>query len=469
MPRKGEKIVEEIRFIVTSLCNFNCIFCHREGCKKINRKKFLSPRDFSFIFEVISRKFGITRCTITGGEPLLRKDILEIVKELKKKGAKITMVTNGVFLERKKEILNYISELHVSIHSLQSKKFMKITGTSKNYLPKIIKNLLLAKSLLGSKKIKINMCLVKGLNDNFEDFRAMVEFCRKHNLHLRVIELLKPYDKGFFSPITQITSWIEQFGVKKIYNHPYRYRETVYVLKDGTKISKIIYLCNYRFHYPKDEIERRCKSFMDFFITPDGKINLCFLANKTYSIYESVKKRDERRLVEIFKKAYENIGKYCPLQNINREEFLKFKKYFSERKTFQLTTVYCVLIRKNKILLLRRKDIDVFEFPGGNIEFFETPKEAIIREVKEETGLEPKNIKLLCTSSVTYPNNFVQQLLIFFISSSFSGKKIKLSSEHCEYKWVSLKKIWKLNNLALSAKVVIPRVIEYVRKTTKEL
>ena len=67
----------ELRLLVTNDCNFDCYFCHKEGQKAISTA-ILDNDDYEFLFKTGQKGYGFNTTTITGGEPLLRKDILEI-------------------------------------------------------------------------------------------------------------------------------------------------------------------------------------------------------------------------------------------------------------------------------------------------------------------------------------------------------------------------------------------------------
>lgn len=119
--------------------------------------------------------------------------------------------------------------------------------------------------------------------------------------------------------------------------------------------------------------------------------------------------------------------------------------------------VYTIVKYKDKFLLLHRtEDIDVWEFPGGCIEFGENPKKAAIRELFEETAIKAKDIKLFDVTSVTYPDNRTMQIPIFFITEISKIPSINLK-EHSEYKWVNIREAKKLN-LALSVISILKKL-----------
>ncbi|MEM5820318.1 MAG: NUDIX hydrolase [Candidatus Aenigmatarchaeota archaeon] len=140
-----------------------------------------------------------------------------------------------------------------------------------------------------------------------------------------------------------------------------------------------------------------------------------------------------------------------------RSKKLKYKH--AKKDKILKVQVYTIVKYKNKFLLLHRtEDIDVWEFPGGSIEFGENPKEAAIRELFEETAIniKEKDVKLFDVTSVVYPDNRTMQIPIFFIVEISKLPIINLK-EHSEYKWVNIKEAKRLN-LALSVISIIKKL-----------
>ena len=108
---------KELRLIVSRRCNYDCYFCHGEGVEKGTEEVFSSD-DYKFLVDFCKRKYGWDTVTLTGGEPLIREDILDIVNNLKELGVKITVVSNGELIDRKMPCFEGVERLNVSIHSL---------------------------------------------------------------------------------------------------------------------------------------------------------------------------------------------------------------------------------------------------------------------------------------------------------------------------------------------------------------
>ncbi len=117
----------------------------------------------------------------------------------------------------------------------------------------------------------------------------------------------------------------------------------------------------------------------------------------------------------------------------------------------------CV-IKDNKFLLIHRiSSFDVWEFPGGGIEFGESPEEAAVRELKEETNLTVKSKGLLTINSYLSPQE-KHYICFYYICEVLDGE-IKIGDEdHSEYRWFSLEEMKKLSNLGLSVKHVMPEL-----------
>ncbi len=91
-----------LRISVTQDCNLDCFYCHKEGCEIPERK--MTPSEIEKLVD-IGTEFGIEKIKITGGEPLVRDDIVEIIKAVSNPKIKdVSMTTNGVLLDEKDDL-----------------------------------------------------------------------------------------------------------------------------------------------------------------------------------------------------------------------------------------------------------------------------------------------------------------------------------------------------------------------------
>jgi len=117
----------------------------------------------------------------------------------------------------------------------------------------------------------------------------------------------------------------------------------------------------------------------------------------------------------------------------------------------------CVIKNKKILLLHRIVGFKVWEFPGGKIEFGESPEEAAIRETKEETGLTVKSLGLMAINSHITPQN--HHHIWFCYKCKMLRGKIKVSDEdHDRYKWFTFDEMKKLPDMASSLKAFLPQL-----------
>lgn len=186
--------IEYIRLSVTDKCNMRCFYCMPE-----HFKDFEQP-DHWLSFDEIERvigafaELGVARVRLTGGEPLVRKNLDQLAQRLNAlPGVEdLSLSTNATLLSRHAQALNDagVSRINVSLDSLQADRFRKITGSE---LQPVLDGLMAAKAA-GFAPIKINMLALKGIND--DEFVDMVEFCLEHDFTLRFIETMPVGDTG---------------------------------------------------------------------------------------------------------------------------------------------------------------------------------------------------------------------------------------------------------------------------------
>ncbi len=178
--------VRRLRISITKKCNLSCIYCHKEGIPSSTDD--LTPRQIRILTETLS-ELGISKVKITGGEPLVRKDVVEIVRGISsvEEIEEVSLTTNGILLETYAYRLAEagLKRVNVSLPSLRSERYRFITGS--NYDPsKVIAGIEAARNA-GLKPIKINMVLLKDVNE--DEVFNLLEFARSTSAMLQLIEL----------------------------------------------------------------------------------------------------------------------------------------------------------------------------------------------------------------------------------------------------------------------------------------
>ncbi len=197
MPKLTDRFgrtIDYLRLSVTDRCDLRCTYCMPEGFHD-----FETP-DHWLSFDEIERvvaafgRLGVSRVRLTGGEPLVRKGLPELAARLGELAEidDLSLSTNAVQLARHAEALHAagVRRLNVSLDTLDPARFAAIT---KGKLEKVIDGLMAAKAA-GFAPIKINMVVMKGVND--DEVEAMVDFCLEHGFTLRFIETMPMGETG---------------------------------------------------------------------------------------------------------------------------------------------------------------------------------------------------------------------------------------------------------------------------------
>ena len=184
-----QRRIDYVRVSLTDKCNMRCFYCMPKGFKD-----FEVPENwltFNEIERVIAAfvDLGVSRIRLTGGEPLVRKNISHLVEKLANLDGldDLSMSTNAALLTQHAASLSQlgISRINVSLDSLREDRFAEITGNGK--LKNVLAGLKAAKTA-GLSPVKINMVAMKGIND--DEYIDMVEYCIKMGFTLRFIEVM---------------------------------------------------------------------------------------------------------------------------------------------------------------------------------------------------------------------------------------------------------------------------------------
>lgn len=186
--RYGREI-DYLRISVTDRCNLRCVYCMpEEGVTLLPHQEILSFEEMLSVCRA-AVKLGIRHIKVTGGEPLVRKGVVEFVGNLKQmEGIEtVTLTTNGVFLPDYMEALSRagIDGINISLDTLNGEKFRKITRNGD--LEQVLAGIRSAVST-GDIRVKVN-CVLDG-EDWEKDALSVAELAKKYPIHVRFIELM---------------------------------------------------------------------------------------------------------------------------------------------------------------------------------------------------------------------------------------------------------------------------------------
>ena len=263
-----------LRISVTDKCNLRCRYCMpEEGICKRNHADMLTEDEFITAVEAAAA-LGIRKIRITGGEPLVRKNIVSICRRTAAVEGieEVCLTTNGVLLPQLAKPLKEagVTRLNLSLDTLNPEKYAYITriGTLDAFMTGLD-----AAFEAGFEKIKINSVLIGGFND--DEIVPMAELTKQYPLDMRFIELMPMYDSGDFGmdaylPYSKVLEKLPEAvavphdgGVAKLYRLP------------GAK-GNIGLISPVSAHF--------CGECNRLRLTADGKLKPCLHAPDEYSI-----------------------------------------------------------------------------------------------------------------------------------------------------------------------------------------
>lgn len=258
------RTVTSLRISITNRCNYDCIYCHHEG--NTNSRREMSVESISNIVHAAST-MGVNKVKFSGGEPLIRKDFEDILSSLPKL-RDVSATTNGTLLKGRAQDLKDagLDRVNISLDSLDPKNYKFITNSSQNMLSGVLDGIHAAVDA-GLTPVKLNMVLLKGVNDN--EIYDMLDFTRAYNgqVILQLIELMDFNDVSDYqidanSVEADLTMHAEEIRVRTMH------RRKKYII-DGAEVELVRPVDNSEF----------CANCNRLRVTADGKLKPCLLVN----------------------------------------------------------------------------------------------------------------------------------------------------------------------------------------------
>jgi len=211
---KFGRVFRYLRIAVTERCNLRCVYCMpEEGVAFANGEQLLDLAELTRVIGIFAR-LGVTKVRFTGGEPLVRKDIVDLVAAATATSeiTEVHLTSNGVLLERFLEPLldAGLSGINISLDSLDPDRFAQLTRRSG--VEAVLGSIRRAVAV-GIPSVKINVVAMRGFND--DEIPAFVELTRELPVTVRFIELM-PFDahqvwkRGRFLGAHKIVASLEQ-------------------------------------------------------------------------------------------------------------------------------------------------------------------------------------------------------------------------------------------------------------------
>jgi cyclic pyranopterin phosphate synthase len=295
--KKG-RVAGKLRISVTDRCNFACLFCmpDRESIKWLPADTLLSFDEIEDVTRVLV-SLGISRVRITGGEPLLRKGVEDLIRRLSRLEGldSIDMTTNGWFLKEKAKALKDagLRGVTVSLHSLDRERFAKISGM--DALPRVLEGIAEA-AAVGLSPLKVNSVAIRGYNE--DEIPSLVGFARERGISIRFIEFMPLDGLGIWSPESMVSG--EEILERASRSHSLVPRErekggtaSVWGFEDGPGEVGVITPMSQPFCDDCDRIR----------LTADGKLLSCLFDTEYHDLKPMIRGSAPRALLADFIRA----------------------------------------------------------------------------------------------------------------------------------------------------------------------
>ncbi len=180
------RIHNYLRISLTDACNFRCFYCMpNEEVEVTPHSKLMSKNEIISLAKTFV-KLGVNKIRLTGGEPLIRKDVAEIIEALSLLKVALTMTTNGALIHKYIDVLKKanIQSINVSLDTLNADTFLLLT--KRNQFDQVKSNIELL--LQHNFSVKVNVVAMKGINDH--EINSFVTWTKNHPIHIRFIEFM---------------------------------------------------------------------------------------------------------------------------------------------------------------------------------------------------------------------------------------------------------------------------------------
>jgi len=295
----GRKI-DYLRISITDHCNLKCYYCTPfSGRSHLERSEILTYEELLNVARAAVAS-GITKIRITGGEPLVRKGVVEFCRMLSElDGLKsLALTTNGIYLEEMAEPLFKagVRRINISLDTLRPKRFEKITGY--DWLPRVLAGIKRAEQI-GMHPIKINTVVMRGINDDEIEELARITLDKPY--HVRFIELM-PTDscaygdyESLYMPVDEIMKKISTIEKAQIGPATDSYGPAKLCKLPGAK-GKVGFIAPISWHF--------CGSCNRLRLTAEGKIKTCLFSQSEIDIKTPLRSgATQKEIINIFQRA----------------------------------------------------------------------------------------------------------------------------------------------------------------------
>ncbi|MUU22685.1 GTP 3',8-cyclase MoaA [Helicobacter pylori] len=290
------RVIDYIRVSVTKQCNFRCQYCMPTTPLDFFDDEELLPLDSVLEFLKIAIDEGVKKIRITGGEPLLRKGLDEFIAKLHAYNKEVALVlsTNGFLLKKMAKGLKDagLSRVNVSLDSLKSDRVLKIS--QKDALKNALEGI--EESLKVGLKLKLNMVVMKGVND--DEILELLEYAKNRGIQIRYIEFMEN------THAKDLVKGLKEREILDLIAQKYKIIETENPKKGSSKIYTLEN--GYQFGIIAPHSDDFCQSCNRIRLASDGKICPCLYYQDAIDAKEAIINKDTKMMKRLLKQSVIN-------------------------------------------------------------------------------------------------------------------------------------------------------------------
>ena len=274
------RAINYLRISVTDRCDFRCVYCMSEAMQFLPKKQLLTLEELDRMCSTFVR-LGVEKLRITGGEPLVRRDIMSFFQSMSRhlesgKLKELTLTTNGSQLHRFADQLYAagVRRINISLDTLDEEKFSRVTRWGR--LPQVLRGIEAAQN--AGLRVKINTVALKGFNE--DELFSLTEWCARRDMDLTFIEVMPMGDLegedriGQYWPLTELRAKLaQQYTLSDLDERsggPARY---VKLVESGQKIGFITPL-THNFCESCNRVRLTCTGELYMCLGQEGKADL---------------------------------------------------------------------------------------------------------------------------------------------------------------------------------------------------
>ena len=274
------RAINYLRISVTDRCDFRCVYCMSEAMQFLPKKQLLTLEELDRMCSTFVR-LGVEKLRITGGEPLVRRDIMSFFQSMSRhlesgKLKELTLTTNGSQLHHFADQLHAagVRRINISLDTLDEEKFARVTRWGR--LPQVLRGIEAAQN--AGLRVKINTVALKGFNE--DELFSLTEWCARRDMDLTFIEVMPMGDLegedriGQYWPLTELRAKLaQQYTLSDLDERsggPARY---VKLVESGQKIGFITPL-THNFCESCNRVRLTCTGELYMCLGQEGKADL---------------------------------------------------------------------------------------------------------------------------------------------------------------------------------------------------